>query len=387
MKRSDVYSDANNKLNSFLNYNIQNYRDLRNYDYGPKNRENVSCLSPYISHRVLLEYNIINRVLGTYKFSEVEKFIQEILWKVYWRGFLENRPLIWSDFTESIGKIDSALNPIDSEKYSNAIAGKTGIGCFDQWIFELKEFNYLHNHARMWFASIWIFTLKLPWQLGAKIFLEHLLDGDPAANTLSWRWVAGIHTQGKNYLASQKNIDKFSNISVRNLHLNQNEKPITETKNYTVERFKYKINYFKSTDNLLVFDTDLYHTNHTLDFAKYKNIFIVLIESNDRIIKMAENVALFKKKILIDFQQAIPRSVIVDLDCLECNFNSFSEMDVIYPFVGENLDYLSQCEKRFNIKFNMIFRKNDILCWKFAKKGYFNFRKNFPEILSRIAME
>ena len=50
----------------------------------------------------------------------------------------------------------------------------------------------MHNHVRMWFASIWIFTLNLPWQLGADFFMQHLLDGDPASNTLSWRWVAGI---------------------------------------------------------------------------------------------------------------------------------------------------------------------------------------------------
>ena len=67
---------------------------------------------------------------------------------------------------------------------------------------ELKETNYLHNHARMWFASIWIFTLDLPWQLGAEFFMKHLYDGDAASNTLGWRWVAGIQTQGKNYLAS-----------------------------------------------------------------------------------------------------------------------------------------------------------------------------------------
>ena len=52
----------------------------------------------------------------------------------------------------------------------------------------------------MWFASIWIFTLKLPWQLGADFFMQNLLDGDPASNTLSWRWSAGIHTKGKNYI-------------------------------------------------------------------------------------------------------------------------------------------------------------------------------------------
>lgn len=68
------------------------------------------------------------------------------------------------------------------------------------------ETGYLHNHARMWFASIWIFTLRLPWELGADFFFRHLLDGDPASNTLSWRWVAGLHTKGKTYLARRDNI-------------------------------------------------------------------------------------------------------------------------------------------------------------------------------------
>ena len=62
----------------------------------------------------------------------------------------------------------------------------------------------------MWFASIWIHTLELQWELGADFFLKHLLDGDPASNTLSWRWVAGIHTKGKMYLADENNIKKFT---------------------------------------------------------------------------------------------------------------------------------------------------------------------------------
>jgi deoxyribodipyrimidine photo-lyase len=66
--------------------------------------------------------------------------------------------------------------------------------------------GYLHNHARMWFASIWIFTLRLPWELGAAFFYEHLLDGDVASNTLSWRWVAGLQTRGKTYVAKADNI-------------------------------------------------------------------------------------------------------------------------------------------------------------------------------------
>jgi deoxyribodipyrimidine photo-lyase len=62
----------------------------------------------------------------------------------------------------------------------------------------------------MWFASIWIFTFKIPWQLGAAFMYHHLLDGDPASNTLSWRWVAGLHTKGKTYLARADNIAKYS---------------------------------------------------------------------------------------------------------------------------------------------------------------------------------
>jgi deoxyribodipyrimidine photo-lyase len=62
----------------------------------------------------------------------------------------------------------------------------------------------------MWVASIWIFTLRLPWELGADFFLRHLLDGDPASNTLSWRWVAGLQTPGKSYLARPSNIEKYT---------------------------------------------------------------------------------------------------------------------------------------------------------------------------------
>jgi deoxyribodipyrimidine photo-lyase len=88
--------------------------------------------------------------------------------------------------------------------------GQTGLACFDAWAEELVETGYLHNHARMWFASIWIFTLGLPWRLGADFFYRHLLDGDAASNTLGWRWVAGLHTRGKPYHAQAWNIATFT---------------------------------------------------------------------------------------------------------------------------------------------------------------------------------
>ena len=86
----------------------------------------------------------------------------------------------------------------------------------------------------MWFASIWIFTLKLPWQLGAAFFMEYLFDGDAASNTLSWRWVAGIHTINKAYFASAKNIQKYSSKRVSQNSLNVDCSVSREDKNHEI---------------------------------------------------------------------------------------------------------------------------------------------------------
>ena len=201
-------SAAEENLNNFLNNGLFNYSKLRNFDFGPDKRTNISCLSPYISHGVINELEVINGSLKKNSFVKNEKFIQEILWRVYWKGWLELRPNVWSDYIIDLGKLK--LEHIDNKKYLEAIEGKTNINCFNEWVNELKNYNYLHNHTRMWFASIWIFTLGLPWQLGAEFFMKYLFDGDSSSNTLGWRWVAGIQTKGKNYVASEWNIKKFA---------------------------------------------------------------------------------------------------------------------------------------------------------------------------------
>ena len=181
------------------------YAEQRNFDHGPDNRANISMLSPYIRHRLITEHEVIKRVLGRHRAIDAEKFIQEVCWRTYWKGWLEMRPSVWAQYQTDVAEL---ARPAD---YDAACAGTTGIACFDAWAAELRQTGYLHNHARMWFASLWIFTLGLPWQLGADFFLHHLLDGDPASNTLSWRWVAGLQTAGKIYLAQADNIAKFTN--------------------------------------------------------------------------------------------------------------------------------------------------------------------------------
>jgi deoxyribodipyrimidine photo-lyase len=172
----------------------------------------VSCLSPYVRHRVLTEEELLCAVLQRHGPQAAEKFIQEVFWRTYWKGWLEMRPGVWADYRRGVA---AAVDRVQTEAglrrgWEEACAGRTGIEGFDDWARELVATGYMHNHARMWFASIWIFTLRLPWELGADFFLRHLLDGDAASNTLSWRWVAGLHTQGKTYLARADNIAAFT---------------------------------------------------------------------------------------------------------------------------------------------------------------------------------
>ena len=184
------------------------YSAGRNTDAGPGAPSTVSRLSPYLRYRLLSEQDLVEAVLKQHSYGASEKFLQEVLWRTYWKGWLEMRPSVWTRFLDERDR--QQQNFPNTRALAAAENGTTGIEGFDDWARELTETGYLHNHARMWFASIWIFTLRLPWALGADFFLRHLLDADAASNTLSWRWVAGLQTVGKTYLATADNIARFT---------------------------------------------------------------------------------------------------------------------------------------------------------------------------------
>lgn len=189
------------------------YAHGRNFDLGPGRHEHVSRLSPYLRRRLSLETDVIAGVLREHGMETAERFVQEILWRGYFKGWLERRPSIWDAYRDGLRADLERLDADDDLRRAvhRAETGETDLDCMNAWAQELTDTGYLHNHARMWFASIWIFTLRLPWRLGADFFYRHLLDGDPASNTLSWRWVAGLHTRGKFYAAEAWNIAKFTN--------------------------------------------------------------------------------------------------------------------------------------------------------------------------------
>ena len=370
---------AVDKLNNFIEQNLTEYSQLRNFDFGPNNRSNISCLSPYITHGVINELEVIDKSLKKFSFSKNEKFIQEVLWRVYWKGWLELRPTVWSDYLIELNKIKSEFK--GSQNYLNAIEGKSDIDCFNQWVIELKSNNYLHNHTRMWFASIWIFTLELPWQLGAEFFLQHLYDGDPASNTLGWRWVAGVQTQGKHYLASEWNINKFTNNRFKNIKLNENAPPIFSDKTYSINKKDFLNCEILKDKTLLIFENNM--TFEFSDFKEYKFKKILLIlNDTSRAITLSEKVLKFKANILEDQKTRLEEKSIV---CETINIsdlkNITEEVYAIYPTVGENLDFIQKNQFE-NIKF--LYRKLDQFSWQYCNKGFFNFKKYIPKIIANF---
>ena len=380
----NIRDEALNQLEQFGQNNLGLYGTERNFDYGPAKRTNISNLSKYITHRIINEHEVIQSAYKKFSFKKIEKFIQEVLWRTYWKGWLEMRPQVWQDYIKDISDLDAETKKI---AYQNAVNGKTSISCFNDWIFELKKYGYLHNHTRMWFASIWIFTLNLPWQLGADFFLKHLLDGDPASNTLSWRWVAGLHTKGKHYLATEWNINKFSFKKYENLHLNEKAHSKTENTNYIVNTIKYDD--IKQKKSLFLFhnlESSLCNTTSVDENYIYGLINFNTILKNRN---YSNQVLEFKDRINKNLREKIKNKFNSDIYIqtaqeLETIIKEKNIEQVIFPYitVGHENDFIKKLIKDFSIVYQV--KDYDKYCWQFSTKGYFAFKEQIPKILTKF---
>ena len=369
------------------------YRDNRNFSYDFTNNKNTtSLLSPYIRYRLLSEEDVIKKTLSVNSFSKTEKFIQEIYWRTYWKGWLEHRPDVYDDYLTE--KNELLKNLYNTSKYQKAINGETDLDFFNDWIKKLKEDGYLHNHVRMWFASIWIFTLNLPWQLGANFFMERLLDGDPASNTLSWRWVAGIQTKGKHYLARKNNIIKYGNIKFnKNIELNEQAVCLEESKSYYAKDLVFDNQKTDDLDSILVPTDDLNFILNT-EF-QFKNIFsgIPFNDYNDH--NFSQKVKDHIKKITIsnfkdnnfykDYEYIIEFEKYYETFTNWTNKKNIKKIGLPYVTKGnwQNI-YKKLILKNPSINFVYLHRKYDMNSWKFANKGFFNFKKHIPELISKL---
>ena len=371
----NIFEEANGILDNFITNQLCSYHQLRNYDYGIKNRTNVSQISKYTSHRILYEYDIVEKLKG---FDKKKKYTDEILWRIYWKGYLENYKSIWFEY----------INFKGSSTISNLISlsmdGRTGIDCFDTWVEELRETNYLHNHSRMWFASIWIFTLGLPWQLGARFFMRHLIDGDASSNTLSWRWVAGMHTNKKPYLASKKNIDKFTINRFRNTQISiSNEHNIIKNNQHQSNKIPIQKDFPKSKI-LIMFDNDMNIINRTRLFDSYSKVYILINGVINNGFKPSEKVSQFKQGITEKINKLIPNSEVLKSTDIGILLIDHGSVDIIYPGVGHNLDLINKYANQKQINLNFIYREEDLFYWNYANSGYYKFKTSFYRLNTNI---
>ena len=392
MFKSNI-SFAEKQLSYYLPKAGKYYELNRNYSEDSSSNKTTSLLSPFIRYRLISEENVLKKILEKYELRDCEKFVQEIYWRTYWKGWLEHRPSVYSDYLEDRNKLIEELG--NKKFYLNAISGNTNLSFFNKWVNTLKEDGYLHNHVRMWFASIWIFTLKLPWQLGADFFMQHLLDGDPASNTLSWRWVAGIHTKGKNYLARKSNIEKYSNIKISNNEiLNENATPLIEDKIYNVNELKLNYDYNLEDIEYIIIPTDDLNILKDLNHKKVK-VFTGLSKEDYNDHSFSEKVINHIKGICIsnfnddNFYNNIQIDIEFEnyFDNLDNWISKYQIKEIYLPYVTQGnwkKIYKKIIKKYPSINFINFNRKYDVNSWIFSKKGYFKFKQNIPKLITDI---
>ena len=391
---SSKFSEAEKSLFKYLPKTAEYYEKNRNFSTDLLSGQNTtSLLSPYIRYRAISEEKILKLVLETHGHKKAEKYIQEIFWRTYWKGWLEHRPDVYSDYLLEKNKLYEEFK--NKKYYLNVINANTNLTFFNDWVNDLKNNGYLHNHVRMWFASIWIFTLKLPWQLGADFFLQNLLDGDPASNVLSFRWVAGLQTKGKNYIARKDNIEKYSNIRLRsNEILDENAQPLFENTEYKIKEITLNdISNINEIENIII-PTDEINILKDLNINKCNAFAGYPIDDyndhifNQKVLKHIKNLTLSSYK-EDNFYEKIH---------LESSFeNYYNDLDkwieknnikIIYlPYVTQvnwKKIYKKIIKRYDNISFIKFNRKYDINSWIYSKKGYFKFKQNIPEIINNI---
>lgn len=169
----------------------------------------VSRLSGAIRFGVLTPEELVGEAVLAHGFGRAEKWVQELCWRDYWQSWLRQRPGVWTAWRRRVRRLEMVGDAGMLARAEAVAEGRSGVAVMDGFARELRESGYLHNHARMWWAAFWVHTEQLPWELGAAFFFRHLRDADPASNTLSWRWVAGLQTPGKHYLARRRNLEQW----------------------------------------------------------------------------------------------------------------------------------------------------------------------------------
>lgn len=375
------------RLENFLPRAGHEYTQMRNFTETSDEGTTVSELSPWIRVRLLTEWEVLQRVTDAQGTSNASKYIDEVCWRTYWKGWLEMRPRVWADY---LRQRKALLNDFSgNHTYNDTIAARTGITFLDTLTEDLIRTGYLHNHYRMWYASIWIHTLKLPWELGADWFFRHLLDGDPASNTLSWRWVAGLHTKGKAYLASAENINHYTAGRFAVGEINLASEPISVGSIHHPPRQELRKQTDEAPSNalpILVTDEDVRSTTWLGKGRTNKTLagFFPLRAYRD--LEVTQQVIDFRRACI---QDSVEGPVFTELDDLLDWLveNSLDGVSMAIPAVGLWDVILPELEHKLtalNMRLELKRHWWDAQLFPQASHGFFRFKKAIPDALQSI---
>jgi deoxyribodipyrimidine photo-lyase len=382
------------RLARFVPMAGRDYAAGRNSDHGPDELGAVSRLSPYVRYRLIDEHEVVAQVLARHSLAASEKFVQEVLWRTYWKGWLELRPAVWSRYLDEAKRERDAL--ADTAALTDAEVGNTGIAGFDDWAREIVATGTLHNHARMWFASIWIFTLRLPWALGADFFLRHLIDADAASNTLSWRWVAGLQTPGKTYLATADNIARYTGGRFAPAGLARQAIALTEPPLEPARALPDLPGHARGQPALLLVTHEDLHPEAV--FAQGDAINAALV-AHDPALLWGEEARRFVAAAATDTATRVGdyfccgADIIATLDAqrLIAAAQAAGARQIVTAFVpvGPVADALTQLAPQLasaGIRLSPIRRAWDARFWPHATKGFFAFKERIPGLLQSFGL-
>ena len=389
------------RLKEFAPLAGETYSNERNFDFSSTKKNSVSALSPWIKHRLITEEEVLIEILKYHSPHSAMKFIQEVFWRGYFKGWLEQHPTVWSHHNEKLIKEYTKLenNKFVRENYMSAINGETGIECFDFWCEQLKSTGYLHNHVRMWFASIWVFTLKLPMELGADFFMLHLIDADAASNTLSWRWVSGLHTKGKAYAARASNIEKFTNGQFNpSGQLVEDINPLTENIDHPLVTLPQLDKSIQKDAVLLVTEEDCSpETSLETKDLEVEILPLYLEKKYPRWIQPNNSVRFFSNTAVQNTCQRLGQLGVEKIDktkwtdtILEAS-DRLGTKNIIIPKVpvGAVKSKLRKVKKNLaehDIYIYEHYKNYDIYTWQHASKGFFKLKKQIPNILHQLGL-
>ena len=211
--------------------------------------------------------------------------------------------------------------------------------------------------------------------------MEHLFDGDAASNTLGWRWVAGIQTIGKHYVARACNIEKFTNSRFSPHNLNETPLPVAPSKVYDITSVDDRSKYKKKYDKLIVLENDLY-VNSKDEYEAYDAVLVLRPDSILRSADLAGPVTDFKMGLISAFCENHLNSQDIDTPGLRAMATSQQGFDVVYPAIGDHLDFLNKLRDESGVALHLLKRPEDVFCWQYARKGFFNFKKHIPDMMS-----